>query len=54
MQLVGILFFALTIPFSAMYGRSARRRATLIAVTASIAVFGLVCRRSSRRAPSAP
>ena len=42
MQLVGILFFALTIPFSAMYADRHGRRATLIAVTASIAVFGLV------------
>ena len=42
MQLVGILFFALTIPFSAMYADRHGRRATLIAVTVSIAVFGLV------------
>ena len=41
MQLVGILFFALTIPFSAILAESGRRR-TLIGVTIGIALFGLV------------
>jgi metabolite-proton symporter len=41
MQLVGILFFALTIPLSAVLAERGRRR-TLLGVTVSIAVFGLV------------
>ena len=41
MQLVGILFFALTIPFSAILAERGRRR-TLIGVTICIALFGLV------------
>jgi metabolite-proton symporter len=41
MQLVGILFFALTIPFSAILAERGRRR-TLIGVTIGIALFGLV------------
>jgi metabolite-proton symporter len=41
MQLFGILFFALTIPISAVFAERGRRM-TLLWVTASIAVFGLV------------
>ena len=41
MQLVGILFFALTIPFSAILAERGRRR-TLIGVTIGIAFFGLI------------
>jgi MFS family permease len=41
MQLVGILFFALTIPFSAILAERGRRR-TMIGVTIAIAAFGLV------------
>jgi metabolite-proton symporter len=40
-QLFGILFFALTIPFSAVLADRGRRR-TLIGVTIAIAIFGLV------------
>ena len=40
-QLFGILFFALTIPVSAVMAERGRRR-TLIAVTVGIAIFGLV------------
>jgi metabolite-proton symporter len=41
MQLVGILFFALTIPISAVFAERGRRQ-TLLWVTISIAVFGLI------------
>jgi metabolite-proton symporter len=41
MQLFGILFFALTIPLSAVFAERGRR-STLLGVTAAIAVFGLV------------
>jgi metabolite-proton symporter len=41
MQLVGILFFALTIPLSAILAERGRRR-TMIGVTIGIAIFGLV------------
>ena len=41
MQLFGILFFALTIPLSAIFAERGRRQ-TLLWVTASIAAFGLV------------
>jgi metabolite-proton symporter len=41
MQLIGIAFFALTIPISAMIAEHGRRRA-LIWITSSVAVFGLV------------
>jgi metabolite-proton symporter len=41
MQLFGILFFALTIPFSAVLAERGRR-ATLIGVTAAIFLFGLI------------
>jgi MFS family permease len=41
MQLFGILFFALTIPLSAVFAERGRR-GTLLWVTASIAAFGLV------------
>ena len=41
MQLVAIVFFALTIPLSAVLAERGRR-ATLVGVTASIFVFGLV------------
>jgi metabolite-proton symporter len=40
-QLFGILFFALTIPLSAVFAERGRRM-TLLWVTASIAVFGLI------------
>ncbi len=41
MQLFGIVFFALTIPLSAILAERGRRR-TLIGVTVAIGVFGLV------------
>jgi metabolite-proton symporter len=41
-QLVGILFFALTIPVSAVLADRYGRRRTLLWVTAAIAVFGFV------------
>jgi metabolite-proton symporter len=41
MQLFGILFFALTIPLSAVFAERGRR-STLIGVTVAIAAFGLV------------
>ena len=41
-QLIGILFFALTIPISAVFADRHGRRGTLIAVTVAIGVFGLV------------
>ena len=41
-QLFAILFFALTIPFSAVYADRHGRRRTLIWVTSVIVVFGLV------------
>jgi metabolite-proton symporter len=41
MQLFGILFFALTIPLSALYADRNGRRRTLLIVSAAIAVFGL-------------
>jgi metabolite-proton symporter len=41
MQLFGILFFALTIPLSAVLAERGRR-STLLGVTAAIAVFGLI------------
>jgi MFS family permease len=40
-QLVGIVFFALTIPWSARIAERGRRR-TLVGVTIAIALFGLV------------
>ena len=42
MQLFGILFFAATIPLSAVLAERHGRRATLLIVTAAIAAFGLV------------
>ncbi|MES0873061.1 MFS transporter [Sinimarinibacterium thermocellulolyticum] len=42
LQLVGIVFFGLTIPFSALYADRHGRRRTLLWVSAGIAVFGLV------------
>lgn len=42
LQLVGIVFFGLTIPFSALYADRHGRRRTLLWVSAAIAVFGLV------------
>ena len=42
MQLFGILFFALTIPLSAVLADRLGRRATLIAVTVAIGAFGFV------------
>ena len=42
LQLVGIVFFGLTIPFSARYADRHGRRRTLLWVSAAIAVFGLV------------
>ncbi len=42
MQLFGVLFFGLTIPFSALYADKHGRRRTLLWVSASIAVFGLM------------
>jgi len=41
LQLFAVLFFALTIPFSAVWADSKGRRSTLIWVSAAIAVFGL-------------
>ena len=41
MQLFGIIFFALTIPLSAVFAERGRR-STLLGVTVSIAIFGLV------------
>ena len=41
-QLVGVVFFALTIPISALIAERGGRRATLIWVTVAIGVFGLV------------
>jgi metabolite-proton symporter len=41
-QLFGILFFALTIPLSAVFADRAGRRATLIGATIAIGVFGFV------------
>ena len=41
-QLVGVVFFALTIPISALIAERVGRRATLIWVTMAIGVFGLV------------
>jgi metabolite-proton symporter len=41
MQLVGILFFAVTIPISAVFAERGRRQ-TLLWVTISIALFGLI------------
>jgi metabolite-proton symporter len=41
MQLIGVLFFAVTIPISAVLAEQGRR-ATLVRVTWAIAVFGLV------------
>jgi metabolite-proton symporter len=41
-QLFGILFFALTIPFSAVFADRHGRRRTLLWVTAAIGAFGLV------------
>ncbi len=41
-QLFGILFFALTIPLSAVFADRAGRRATLIGVTIAIGAFGFV------------
>ncbi|MBV7537404.1 MHS family MFS transporter [Duganella sp. sic0402] len=41
LQLFAVLFFALTIPFSAIWADRKGRRSTLIWVSAAIAVFGL-------------
>ncbi|SDG28684.1 MULTISPECIES: MFS transporter [unclassified Duganella] len=41
LQLFAVLFFALTIPFSAVWADRKGRRSTLIWVSAAIAVFGL-------------
>jgi metabolite-proton symporter len=41
-QLFGMLFFALTIPFAAVFAESHGRRRTLLGVSAGIALFGLV------------
>ena len=41
-QLVGVVFFALTIPISALIAERGGRRTTLIWVTVAIGVFGLV------------
>ena len=41
-QLFGILFFALTIPFSAVFADRHGRRRTLLWVTAAIGAFGFV------------
>lgn len=41
LQLFAVLFFALTIPISAIWADRHGRRATMIAVSAAIAVFGL-------------
>ena len=42
MQLTGILFFAATIPFSAVWAERYGRRRTLITVTVAIGLFGFV------------
>lgn len=42
MQMVGVLFFALTIPISALWADRHGRRASLVAASAAIALFGLV------------
>lgn len=42
LQLIGILFFAATIPVSAIWADRFGRRRTLIVVSAAIALFGLV------------
>ncbi len=42
LQIVGVLFFAATIPLSAVIADRHGRRATLIAVTVAIIVFGLL------------
>jgi metabolite-proton symporter len=42
MQLFGILFFGLTIPFSAVLADTRGRRSTLVWTTAAIAAFGFV------------
>lgn len=42
MQLTGILFFAATIPFSAIWAERYGRRRTLIMVTVAIGLFGFV------------
>jgi metabolite-proton symporter len=42
LQLFAVLFFALTIPLSAVWADRKGRRATLIWVSAAIAIFGLV------------
>jgi len=41
LQLLAVVFFALTIPFSAVWADRKGRRSTLIWVSAAIAVFGL-------------
>ena len=41
MQMIGVLFFAATIPLSALWADRFGRRRTLIIVSAAIAVFGL-------------
>jgi metabolite-proton symporter len=42
LQLIGVLFFAVTIPLSAVIADRKSRRAMLIAATLSVVVFGLV------------
>jgi MFS family permease len=42
LQLIGVVFFGLTIPVSAIWAERHGRRRTLIGVTVAIAVFGLV------------
>src|SRR5690606_14876982 len=42
LQLVGVLFFGALIPLSALFADSRGRRRTLLRVTASIAVYGLL------------
>ncbi len=42
MQMIGVLFFAATIPLSAIWADRFGRRRTLIVVSAAIALFGLV------------
>ncbi|HET8818546.1 MAG TPA: MFS transporter [Xanthomonadaceae bacterium] len=41
LQLVGVAFFALTIPLAALFADRRGRRPAMVAVTAAIAVFGL-------------
>jgi metabolite-proton symporter len=41
-QMVGVLFFALTIPWSALWADRHGRRVTLMLVSAAIVIFGLV------------